>query len=76
MTIKINNTGKDRLIHTFDIYCRDGDDLLVTATYVEDQMLESGATPGKDYNLLDCFKLAVEMQKVCAMEKLSKNYSN
>jgi len=37
------------------------DYLSVLASDIEDAMLQSGAEPGKDYTILDLFKLAVEL---------------
>lgn len=32
--------------------------LLVFAKTVEDSLLQAGAVPGKDYTILDCYKIA------------------
>lgn len=49
-----------RLIRRFEIYdTNDVQDMLsAMAANVEDALIESGAEPGKDYQILDVFKLA------------------
>jgi len=34
------------------------DALLVTACYIEDSLIQGGAKPGKDYTVVDLYKLA------------------
>lgn len=50
----------NRLISRFEIYdTNDVQDMLsLMSANVEDALIESGAEPGKDYQILDVFKLA------------------
>lgn len=46
-----------RLIREYQTYSTTGnDDILITATYIEGQLLSAGAEPIKDYTIMDCFK--------------------
>jgi len=45
------------------------DYLSILASDIEDAMLQSGAEPGKDYTILDLFKLAVNL---AAPERIGK----
>lgn len=68
-----NNQGFLRLIDTFENYDPTGEDkLILLATWIEDQLQEMGATPGKDYTYLDIAKLAMEHSKVLAMKELAE----
>lgn len=60
------------LIHRYDKYGGEEDELLIIATYVEDQLKEAGAVGGTDYTILDCFKLAMEQIKANAIKKLAE----
>jgi hypothetical protein len=48
------------LIPRFEHICRDDftDFFTIVAKNIEDSMIQSGATPGKDYTILDLYKLA------------------
>lgn len=63
----------DELIRRYDKYGGGEDELLIIATYVEDQLKEAGAVGGKDYTILDCFKLAMEQIKVNSINKLAES---
>lgn len=62
----------NELIKRFDRYGGEEDELLLIATYVEDQLKEAGAKAGKDYTILDCFKLAMDQIKANAIRELTK----
>lgn len=55
-----NNQGFHRLIDTYENYGSEGDELLLTSTWIEDQLQQMGAKQGKDYTYLDIAKLAME----------------
>lgn len=61
----------NRLIHKYDGYSNDEEQLLIEATLIEDQLITAGAEGGKDYTILDCFKLASEQMKTNAIKKLT-----
>jgi len=50
--------------------------LVLTAISVEDNLLLGGAKPEKDYSILDCFKMAVELMKCKSMDNLSISFDN
>ncbi len=60
------------LIHRYDRYGGEEDELLLIATYIEDQLIEAGAIGGKDYTILDCFKLAMEQIKANSIKGLTE----
>lgn len=49
-----------KLIHDFETIDQDSlEDLFIAlAKTVEDSLLQAGAVPGKDYTILDCYKIA------------------
>lgn len=63
------------LIQRYTEYGGDEDELLLIATYVEDQLKTAGAVGGKDYTILDCFKLAIEQIKANAIKELAREVS-
>lgn len=70
--------NRECLIDRHTLFCEKGFPVEIaaygvynTATWIEDQLLEAGAEPGKDYTILDCFKLAMEQHRINAIEKLA-----
>ena len=61
-----------KLIDRYETYGGEEDELLLIATYVEDQLSEAGAVGGTDYTILDCFKLAAELIKANAIKDLTE----
>ena len=61
-----------KLINRYETYGGEEDELLLIATYIEDQLSEAGAVGGKDYTILDCFKLAAEQIKANAIKDLTE----
>lgn len=61
----------NRLIHTYKGYSQEEDQLLIVATLIEYQLITAGAEGGKDYTILDCFKLASEQMKTDAIKELT-----
>jgi hypothetical protein len=55
--------GTDRVVREWQSYEPISDNLLIVATDIEDQLMQGGAKPEKDYTILDCFKLAIEYMK-------------
>ena len=65
---------KNRLIEQDKTYDSEdfADHVRSMASWIEDSMLEGGAIPGKDYTLLDCYKMAVEYRKSIATNNVAE----
>jgi hypothetical protein len=62
----------NELIKRYDKYSEEEEKLLIIASVMEDQLKAAGAVGGKDYSILDCFKLAMEQTKANSINKLAE----
>lgn len=61
-----------KLIKRYEIYgADDGDKLVLIASYIEDNLITAGAIGGTDYNILDCFKLAIQQVNANSINNLA-----
>jgi hypothetical protein len=69
--MKKNNSSTTRLINTKSLDLKTLPDYIYCiAGNVEQSLIEAGAVPGKDYELLDLFYLAVPIANKMKMEEI------